>query len=114
MCIKNLKNGLLLSVLLLLAACDNYKPKSIEAGIEAEKMAALLADMHLIEAYIQDVDAEVRDSVRTALYGQVFKIHAVDTAAFRRDYPAYFGESAKADALYQQVNAILQKREMRK
>lgn len=83
--------------------CSNYAPEHGKSTIDEKKMAEMVADIHIIEAYIQNVQATERDSVKTILYHELFKIYAVDTAVFYENQRLYYENPAKVETLYKAV-----------
>lgn len=83
--------------------CDDYAPKHEKPTIAEKKMAEMVADVHLIEAYVQNVKAEERDSVKSVLYHELFEMYAIDTAEFYKNQRLYYEDPAKIETLYKAV-----------
>jgi hypothetical protein len=84
-------------------ACDNYKPNYAEPTVNQEKMAAMMVDLHILEAYLQNVEAAKRDSIKSTLYDQLFKTHQVNATEFYKNQKIYFSHSETIEPLYDKV-----------
>lgn len=105
----NLKLGktniLMVFILMTLGfvACSDYKPNYAEPTIEEDKMALIMADLHILEAYLQNTDPSKRDSIKSLLYDQLFKIHQLDSTTFYKNHKIYFSNSKTIEPLYEKV-----------
>lgn len=84
-------------------ACDGYKPNYAAPTINQEKMAAIMSDLHILEAHLQNVEAAQRDSIKNLMYDQLFRIHQIDTTEFYRNQKIYFSHSETVEPLYEKV-----------
>lgn len=91
--------------------CDNYAPKQGTPTINTSKMSDIVADVHIIEAYIQNVDAKKRDSVKTVLYRELFEIHKIDTAEFYKNQRIYYNNPEAVEKLYEAVLKNLEEKD---
>jgi hypothetical protein len=91
--------------------CNNYKPKYETPTIEKTKMADMVADVHIIESYIQNIDAKQRDSIKTVLYRELFEIHNIDTTEFYKNQQQYYTNPALVEDLYKDVLEKLNEKE---
>jgi hypothetical protein len=104
-----MKRLLLLSaVLIFMFSCsDSQPPKGV---LPAEKLAAVLKDIHLTEAYLNMLPNE--DSVKKvapAYYAQLFKKHETDFKQFERSLKYYTQKPLLLDSIYSQINTDLKK-----
>jgi hypothetical protein len=83
--------------------CDNYAPKQGKPTIEEAKMAEMVTDVHIIEAYLQNVGAKQRDSVKTVLYQELFDIYKIDTTEFYKNQRIYYNNPEAVEKLYEEV-----------
>ena len=90
--------------------CDNYAPKQGKPTIEEAKMAEMVTDVHIIEAYLQNVGAKQRDSVKTVLYREFFEMYKIDTAEFYKNQRIYYNNPEAVEKLYEDVlNNLVEK-----
>jgi|AntRauTorckE5430_2_1112549.scaffolds.fasta_scaffold05170_2 hypothetical protein len=88
--------------------CDDYAPKYEEPTIDEKKMAEMVANVHIIEAYAQNVKATERDSVKAVLYNELFEMYAIDTAVFYENQRLYYENPTAVENLYEDVLQILE------
>jgi len=100
--------ALLLGTLsLLLPGCStkevDQKPEKL---IPEDKMATILADIHLAEAKVSKIGLNASDST-TLLYRhlekQIYAKHRVDTATYNQSYTYYSSNPDRMVELYKQV-----------
>lgn len=98
----------LLSLFIGCAPVDE-KPDNL---IPADKMANVLAEIHIAESKVSRLNIRSTDSANVVykrLERGIFKKFAVDTSAYNKSYAYYSSHPAELEALYQQVVAKLQK-----
>jgi hypothetical protein len=91
--------------------CDDYAPKHGTPTIEQSKMADMITDVHIIESYIQNIDAKKRDSVKTILYHELFEIYEIDTTEFYKNQRSYYENPMAVEGLYKDVLEKLNEKE---
>ncbi|NJN78963.1 MAG: DUF4296 domain-containing protein [Saprospiraceae bacterium] len=97
-------NWWILTIIILFGfGCDNYMPKHSEPTIDKEKMAKMVTDVHIIEAYVQNVNAAERDSVKAVLYNELFEIYEIDTTEFYKNQRSYYNNPEVVEDLYKTV-----------
>lgn len=79
-------------------------------SVGEEKMAAILVETHLAEAYLQQSHPEKRDSFARILYYHIFKMQNVKEADFYQSLRAYEMEPKKLGTIYKAVTDELEKR----
>lgn len=70
-------------------------------------MPALLADLHVAEAIIQNANAATRDSIADFYYQQIFMIHELDEADFDSTMVILREDPSRLAPIYTQVLEIL-------
>ncbi len=94
------------------AAVTNNPIVEVQPTIAADKMQAVLSDIHLAEGLLATVeDKTERDKIIKIYYGQILSKHKVSTADFEQSMQAYFRSPIKLAALYEKVLADLQQKE---
>lgn len=101
---------LILSIILL-QACNSFEPKHETPTIDREKMAQITADLHIIEAHLQNSVAKERDSIRNTLYYQMYKIHDVDSTELFENQQIYYKNPKEVEVMYGRVLEILNEKE---
>lgn len=102
---------LIMMIIILLQACDNFEPEHETPSIDKEKMAQISADLHIIEAYLQNSPAVTRDSLKSLLYYQLYAIHDLDSTELFENQKLYYQNPSEVEALYGRVLEILEERE---
>lgn len=102
-----------LSLLLMLMACDSDEqpPKDI---IAEDKMAAILADIHLAESRVSRMQLQSLDSsamVFNQLQKQIWAKHQVDTLRYRESYSFYTTHPQYMTRIYEKVLKNIEARE---
>lgn len=106
------RNGwFLIMMIIFLQACDDFEPKHEAPSIDKEKMAQISADLHIIEAYLQNSPATTRDSLKSLLYYQLYEIHDLDSTELFENQKLYYQNPSEIEALYGRVLEILEERE---
>ncbi len=99
--------GAMLMALLLFGACNKAVPIP-EPSLPEAKMVAILTDMHLVEAAIQNCPATLdRDSFAVANYAYLLKLHQIDRQTLDDNMKAYLSEPQRAKNLYAKVTDTL-------
>ncbi|MEZ4774845.1 MAG: DUF4296 domain-containing protein [Bacteroidia bacterium] len=94
-----MKNYWLIAVMILLLGCGENKPEGI---IPEEEMAAVLADIHIMEgvgdANIRQIKA--RKNFREDMHDEILKKHGLDRATFFKSYEYYIKNPILMDSMY--------------
>ena len=103
------------SLLMLLACSEEEKrPGNL---ISEDKMAKILADIHLAEAQVTNLQLRSLDSSVTVyeeLQQKIWKKYQVDTLLYRKSYSFYTSHPAYLAEIYEQVEKNLDRREKKK
>ena len=97
----------LVFVFLLAASCKPGIPSDI---IQPDKMALVLHDIHLADAYLQTI--YVPDSAKktaSAFYGGIYKKFEIDSALYQKSMDYYMVNPRVMDGIYEKVTAELTK-----
>ncbi|WP_207504326.1 DUF4296 domain-containing protein [Telluribacter humicola] len=108
-----LPRQVLACLLLMLMACDSEEqpPKDI---IAEDKMAAILADIHLAESRVSRLQLQSLDSsamVFNQLQKQIWKKHKVDTLRYKESYAFYTTHPQYMTRIYEKVVKNIEARE---
>ncbi len=99
---------------LLACGSDDKPPGDL---IPQDKMAKILADIHVAEAQVTNLQLRSLDSSVT-VYGElqqkIWKKYSVDTLLYRKSYSFYTSHPAYLVAIYDKVEKNLENREKRK
>lgn len=95
-------------LLVLPAACRESGPPFHH---DEKVLIAVLADMHLAKAAVQQAPSEYRDSLYDQLFLQICDLHQVDKQALERDVDILLRDPARAEKLYEAVLQILESEE---
>jgi Domain of unknown function (DUF4296) len=96
--------------------CDNA-PKPPDGTLSEEKMAVILADVHVAEARVTRMNLVSLDSaalVTEHLKMQIFKANKVDSVAYNRSYQFYARYPEYLERIYEIVLKDLDKRQKKK
>ncbi|WP_420146512.1 DUF4296 domain-containing protein [Spirosoma sp.] len=101
----SLLGGLLLSFWLMLSctAPEDQRPDNL---IDEDRMANILAEVHMAEAQVSRLNLGAIDSSNMAykhLESQIFRKFGVDTAMYRKSYIFYSSHPADMEAIYKKV-----------
>lgn len=103
---------LLFGGLLFIAACSDQKPRIPGRIIPQEKMAQVLTDIHLAEAYVtsglQNDSSEIKGP---DYYPFIFKKYGIDEKTFRESFDFYLLHPKLLDKVYQDVMDEMAKKE---
>ncbi|MEM1219239.1 MAG: DUF4296 domain-containing protein [Bacteroidota bacterium] len=81
--------------------------------IEEEKMALILADIHIAEAALQNVYASKKDSLSAVYYQQVYDIHKIDRPELDSAMAVLYRNPNLQLDVYNRVMEILQEYEVK-
>lgn len=98
------------------AACDREEKPPGDL-IPEDKMAAILADIHVAEARVTNMQLHSLDSsvlVYEKMQEQIWKKHKVDTLSYRKSYSFYTSHPAYLAGIYDEVEKKLEAREKKK
>lgn len=101
----------LIFIIICLVACNNSETQQAVPTIEEEKMVQITADLHIIEAHLQNSPAKQRDSIKSVLYYQMYKIHKIDSIELLENQKIYYQQPKKVEAMYGRVLEILNEKE---
>lgn len=87
------------------------EPEHNTPTINQEKMAQIATDLHIIEAHLQNSPAKLRDSIRSLMYFQLYKIHEVDSTELIENQKMYYQNPKAVEKLYGRVLEILNEKE---
>lgn len=107
---------LLVGLIAGLSACDSEEEPPSDL-LSEEKMADILADIHVAEARVTNMQLRSLDSsvmVFERLQDQIWKKHQVDTSLYRRSYTFYTSHPAYLSEIYDKVEKKLEAREKKK
>ena len=102
--------------LLMLLACSEEEKRPGDL-ISEDKMAQILADIHLAEAQVTNLQLRSLDSSVTVyeeLQQKIWKKYQVDTLLYRKSYSFYTSHPAYLAEIYEQVEKNLDRREKKK
>jgi len=107
---------LILCPLLAMLACseDEKRPDDL---IPEDKMAQILADIHIAEARVTNLQLRSLDSSVTVyeeLQQKIWKKYKVDTLLYRKSYSFYTSHPAYLAEIYEQVEKEIENREKKK
>lgn len=85
-------------------ACSNNRE---ELPLSEEKMAHILADIHVAEAAIKEATGSDKDSLEQLYYQRIMKIHGVSRADFDSTLSKVHRNPDQLIHLYQRARAIL-------
>lgn len=94
-------------ILLFFGACQ---PES-QLSISNEKMIAVLVDVHVAEAAMQNLSNNQKDSIAQVYYGQIYQIHGLTKEQFAADIDYVTHHPKLMENLYSKVLENLGKRE---
>ncbi|MBL7818026.1 MAG: DUF4296 domain-containing protein [Saprospiraceae bacterium] len=101
---KQIATLLLCSMSLLsLVSCQ----PTIEAPIPSEKLVHILVDIHTAEALTESEKQEVRDSMNSIYYEQIFKQHGVTDKDLDSTMTIYARNPVQFDSIYVQVERMV-------
>lgn len=101
----------LILMVIFIQACDKFEPARQTPTIDKEKMAQISADLHIIEAYLQNSPATTRDSIKSLMHYQLYEIHEIDSTELFENQQLYYQNPSEVEALYGRVLEILEERE---
>ncbi|GHE34123.1 DUF4296 domain-containing protein [Sphingobacterium griseoflavum] len=77
-------------------------------GILSEKkMANLMADVHLLDGYLNTLPVDSSRKVIDGLYEEIFRRYGIDSTAFTKNLSYYFEDPSASKQLYVDVNKKL-------
>ena len=102
--------------MILLCACS--QEESVPSGTyDQDKMAKILADIHLAESRVTKLQLKSTDSsimIFDKLKSDIWKKYKVDTALYNSSYAYYIKEPKKMRQIYEKVTKNLEAREKTK
>jgi hypothetical protein len=96
-----------------LSACSD---KSDDDRLEQEKMAQVLADVHIDEAIVQNMNVGSTDTAVVLFHEiskQSFKKRGLDSATVSKSLASYVKDPAAFIKLYTRVNEIIEERRVK-
>ena len=97
-------NFILLLILFISIGCD-YET---ELYYDDDTLVKVLKDMLIAEGASTRVGNQYRDSLNSIYYGQIFKIHRVDSLKFSKDLNTMGEDPAHSIKIYSQVEKELE------
>lgn len=91
----------LLFLLILFTSCSSNEVA--EPTIEVDKMAKILADIHIAEGSFQNTLIIQKDSIASDLYHHVFKQYDITENDFYKNHTAYFSSPVRLEEVYEKV-----------
>lgn len=94
----------------LVSACTAPEDQRPDNLINEDRMANILAEVHIAEARVSRLNLRSIDSsniVYKHLESQIFRKFGVDTAAYRKSYIFYWSHPADMEAIYKKVTEKL-------
>ncbi|KGE12403.1 hypothetical protein DI53_3781 [Sphingobacterium deserti] len=95
---------IILSSFFLLISCKKSAPEGI---LSEKKMADLMADVHLLDGYLNMLPIDSSRKIIDGLYAEVFDKYGIDSTLFTRNLRYYLGNPTMAKQVYAQVNTKL-------
>jgi hypothetical protein len=99
-----------------LLSCDSQESPPSDL-LSEEKMADILADIHVAEARVTNMQLRSLDSsvlVFEQMQEQIWKKHQVDTSLYRKSYTFYTSHPTYLTEIYDKVEKKLEEREKKK
>ena len=75
--------------------------------VPESQLPALLADLHIAEAIIQNANASTRDSIADLYYQQIFMLHELDEADFDSAMAILREDPSRIGPIYTKILEIL-------
>ena len=94
---------LLLIILLsffLIVSCDKYAPKGL---LSENQMIELMAEVHIIDGYLNTMPIDSSRLVIDGLYDQLFEKYHLDSISFQENVSYYVGNAVNAKQMYPRV-----------
>jgi len=111
-----MKKSLVVLFTIFLIACNNGDAPP-EGIISEEKMALMLADVHIIESRVSKMGLLSLDSstiVSEKLKADLFKQNKTDSSTYNKSYKFYSTHPEYLERIYKEVIVELEKREKKK
>lgn len=105
-----------LITIVLFVGCSNL-PTPPNGTIEVDKMAQILADIHLTEAKLSKLSFQNYDSSKVAyreLERRLFKKHSVDSLTYRKSFDFYTTQPEYMVKIYEKVDKVLEEKKKKK
>lgn len=72
-------------------------------NIPDEKMAFILADIHISEGAVQHLSLTIRDSMAKVYFEQIMTIHKISIEKFEQDYQKLILDAEKLEGIYEKI-----------
>lgn len=95
---------IILSSFFLLISCKKSTPEGI---LSEKKMADLMAEVHLLDGYLNTLPIDSSRKIIDGLYGEVFLKYGIDSSAFTKNLSFYLGNPVASKQIYVAVNKKL-------
>ncbi|WP_164112136.1 MULTISPECIES: DUF4296 domain-containing protein [Sphingobacterium] len=102
-------NFIIILLFFLLASCGKQKPK----GVLSEKdMTELMAEVSLIDAYLNTLPIDSGRKVMPVFYENAFKKFKLDSAGFIKNLDYYLGSPVLTEKIYTSIGKTLTAKDM--
>jgi len=98
-------------VLMLSVFFSNCSSNNADYSISDDDFAIVLADLHLAENLAQNATGKTKDSLALHFFGEVFKIHQLDSLEIERNIELLKNDPKKLSKIYEKVLEVLKKKE---
>ncbi len=93
----------ILTVIIILTACEEKKVPELVPDFSEQKMLMILKDIHLAEAAVQPERTQTKDSLLAIYYDYIYEIHDISKEDLERNITAWFSDAEATDKLYQKL-----------
>jgi Domain of unknown function (DUF4296) len=97
-----------IAVFFTLFACKNDK---IQLPVPQEKMVDVLVDIHIAEAYIENVNTTLKDSMTRIYYPQIFKHHGITAKLYDSTFAVLSNQPDLMKSVYDDVMERVENRQ---
>lgn len=97
-------NFIIIPLFFLFASCSKQKPKGI---LSEKEMTGLMAEVALIDAYLNTLPIDSGRKVMPVLYANAFEKFKLDSAKFLQNLDYYLGSPVLTEKIYTDINKIL-------
>ena len=98
-------------VLMLLFFFSSCQSNKADYSLSDDEFAIVLADLHLAENLAQNATGKTKDSLSRHFFGEVYKIHQLDSLEVERNIELLKNDPKKLAVVYEKVLEVLKKKE---